>query len=187
MVARPARSVVRRDGAFSGTQAGSSMARQTLPAEAGPYPELSHRHTVGAVAPIDRVGNHGAQDSGVGDDDHLGITQILASPGRVTSHSHSIASSGVMHRLAGLVPREGPPCPARNAGRSQRVIATLHDLAFGEGWGGGPMVRTALSPAEVDEVWRRWRSGQAVKVPSPRYGHPAPGASLVRVLNHHGS
>ena len=26
------------------------------------------------------------------------------------------------------------------------------------------MVRTALSPAEVDEVWRRWRSGQAVKV-----------------------
>src|SRR4051812_7386300 len=27
-----------------------------------------------------------------------------------------------------------------------------------------PMVRTALSPAEVDEVWRRWRSGQAVKV-----------------------
>src|SRR5215203_3000412 len=25
------------------------------------------------------------------------------------------------------------------------------------------MVRTALSPAEVDEVWRRWRSGQAVK------------------------
>ena len=26
------------------------------------------------------------------------------------------------------------------------------------------MVRTALSPAEVDEVWCRWRSGQAVKV-----------------------
>jgi IS30 family transposase len=26
------------------------------------------------------------------------------------------------------------------------------------------MARTALSPAEVDEVWRRWRSGQAVKV-----------------------
>ena len=26
------------------------------------------------------------------------------------------------------------------------------------------MVNTALSPAEVDEVWRRWRSGQAVKV-----------------------
>jgi IS30 family transposase len=26
------------------------------------------------------------------------------------------------------------------------------------------MVRTALSPAEVDEVWRRWRSGQAVRV-----------------------
>jgi IS30 family transposase len=26
------------------------------------------------------------------------------------------------------------------------------------------MVRSALSPAEVDEVWRRWRSGQAVKV-----------------------
>ena len=26
------------------------------------------------------------------------------------------------------------------------------------------MVRTALSPVEVDEVWRRWRSGQAVKV-----------------------
>src|SRR3954468_8474338 len=26
------------------------------------------------------------------------------------------------------------------------------------------MVRTALSPAEVDEVWRRWRSGQVVKV-----------------------
>src|ERR687898_2345094 len=26
------------------------------------------------------------------------------------------------------------------------------------------MVRTALSPAEVDEVWRRWRSGQAVNV-----------------------
>ena len=26
------------------------------------------------------------------------------------------------------------------------------------------MVRTALSPAEVEEVWRRWRSGQAVKV-----------------------
>jgi IS30 family transposase len=26
------------------------------------------------------------------------------------------------------------------------------------------MVRTVLSPAEVDEVWRRWRSGQAVKV-----------------------
>src|SRR5215203_6649604 len=26
------------------------------------------------------------------------------------------------------------------------------------------MVRTALSPAEVDEVWRRWRSGEAVKV-----------------------
>ena len=30
------------------------------------------------------------------------------------------------------------------------------------GW--WPMVRTALTPAEVDEVWRRWRSGQAVKV-----------------------
>src|SRR5438552_13561592 len=26
------------------------------------------------------------------------------------------------------------------------------------------MARTALSPAEVDEVWRRWRSGEAVKV-----------------------
>jgi IS30 family transposase len=26
------------------------------------------------------------------------------------------------------------------------------------------VVRTALTPAEVDEVWRRWRSGQAVKV-----------------------
>ena len=26
------------------------------------------------------------------------------------------------------------------------------------------MARTALSPAEVDEVWHRWRSGQAVKV-----------------------
>jgi hypothetical protein len=26
----------------------------------------------------------------------------------------------------------------------------------------------ALSPAEVDEVWRRWRSGQAVKVLSGR-------------------
>jgi hypothetical protein len=24
--------------------------------------------------------------------------------------------------------------------------------------------RTALSPAEVDEVWRRWRPGEAVKV-----------------------
>ena len=36
-------------------------------------------------------------------------------------------------------------------------------FALGEemGW---RMVRTALSPAEVDEVWRRWRSGQAVKV-----------------------
>jgi hypothetical protein len=35
-------------------------------------------------------------------------------------------------------------------------------FAFSEGWG----VRMAnwLSPAEVDEVWRRWRSGQAVKV-----------------------
>jgi hypothetical protein len=30
--------------------------------------------------------------------------------------------------------------------------------------GGGRMARTALSPAEVDEVWRRWQSGQAVKV-----------------------
>lgn len=26
------------------------------------------------------------------------------------------------------------------------------------------MVRTALSPAEVDEVWFRWRSAQAVRV-----------------------
>src|SRR2546423_5027764 len=26
------------------------------------------------------------------------------------------------------------------------------------------MARTALSAAEVDEVWRRWRSGEAVKV-----------------------
>ena len=26
------------------------------------------------------------------------------------------------------------------------------------------MVRSALSPVEVDEVWRRWRSGEAVKV-----------------------
>jgi Helix-turn-helix domain len=26
------------------------------------------------------------------------------------------------------------------------------------------MARTPLSPVEVDEVWRRWRSGQAVKV-----------------------
>ena len=26
------------------------------------------------------------------------------------------------------------------------------------------MGRTPLSAAEVDEVWRRWRSGQAVKV-----------------------
>src|SRR5215207_7238204 len=33
-----------------------------------------------------------------------------------------------------------------------------------EGMGWWPMVRTALSPAEVEEVWRRWRSGQAVKV-----------------------
>jgi DNA-binding CsgD family transcriptional regulator len=37
-------------------------------------------------------------------------------------------------------------------------------FALVRGWGGGGMVRTALSPAEVDEVWRRWRSGQAVKV-----------------------
>jgi hypothetical protein len=37
-------------------------------------------------------------------------------------------------------------------------------FALARGWGGGSMVRTALSPAEVDEVWRRWRSGQAVKV-----------------------
>jgi IS30 family transposase len=35
-------------------------------------------------------------------------------------------------------------------------------LAKGMEW--WQMVRTALSPAEVDEVWRRWRSGQAVKV-----------------------
>jgi len=33
-----------------------------------------------------------------------------------------------------------------------------------EGMGWWRMTRTALSPAEVDEVWRRWRSGQAVKV-----------------------
>ena len=26
------------------------------------------------------------------------------------------------------------------------------------------MARRALSAAEVDEVWRRWRSGQAVRV-----------------------
>ena len=26
------------------------------------------------------------------------------------------------------------------------------------------MMRKGLSPAEVDEVWRRWRSGLAVKV-----------------------
>jgi IS30 family transposase len=37
-------------------------------------------------------------------------------------------------------------------------------FAWVKGWGGGRMVRTVLSPAEVDEVWRRWRSGQAVKV-----------------------
>jgi transposase, IS30 family len=37
-------------------------------------------------------------------------------------------------------------------------------FALARGWGGGSMVRTALSAAEVDEVWRRWRSGQAVKV-----------------------
>jgi IS30 family transposase len=37
-------------------------------------------------------------------------------------------------------------------------------FASGEGMGWWLMVRTALSPAEVDEVWRRWRSGQAVKV-----------------------
>jgi hypothetical protein len=37
-------------------------------------------------------------------------------------------------------------------------------FALREGMGWWPMVRTALSPAEVDEVWRRWRSGQAVKV-----------------------
>jgi hypothetical protein len=29
------------------------------------------------------------------------------------------------------------------------------------------MGRSALSPAEVDEVWRRWRSGQAMKVLAP--------------------
>ena len=37
-------------------------------------------------------------------------------------------------------------------------------FVFGGGMGWWSMVRTALSPAEVDEVWRRWRSGQAVKV-----------------------
>lgn len=26
------------------------------------------------------------------------------------------------------------------------------------------VARSALSPEEIDEVWRRWRSGQAVKV-----------------------
>jgi IS30 family transposase len=30
------------------------------------------------------------------------------------------------------------------------------------GW--WPMARSGLSPAEIDEVWRRWRSGQAVRV-----------------------
>lgn len=37
-------------------------------------------------------------------------------------------------------------------------------FALGEGMGWWPMARSALSPVEVDEVWRRWRSGQAVKV-----------------------
>ena len=31
-------------------------------------------------------------------------------------------------------------------------------------WSWSGVVWTALSPVEIDEVWRRWRSGQAVKV-----------------------
>ena len=43
------------------------------------------------------------------------------------------------------------------------------------------MVRTALSPAEVDEVWRRSRSGQAVKVLAPEMrGHPSTMRDLLR-------
>jgi IS30 family transposase len=37
-------------------------------------------------------------------------------------------------------------------------------FVLGGGMGWWWMTRTALSPAEVDEVWRRWRSGQAVRV-----------------------
>jgi hypothetical protein len=37
-------------------------------------------------------------------------------------------------------------------------------FASGGGMGGCRMARSALSAAEVDEVWRRWRSGEAVRV-----------------------
>ena len=37
-------------------------------------------------------------------------------------------------------------------------------FALGGGMGWWRMARRPLSAAEVDEVWRRWRSGQAVKV-----------------------
>ena len=43
------------------------------------------------------------------------------------------------------------------------------------------MVRTALTPAEVDEVWRRWRSGQAVKVLSRKMRrHPSTVRDLLK-------
>ena len=43
------------------------------------------------------------------------------------------------------------------------------------------MVRSALSPAEVDEVWERWRSGQAVKVLSRQMRrHPSTVRDLLK-------
>jgi hypothetical protein len=43
------------------------------------------------------------------------------------------------------------------------------------------MVRTAWSPVEVDEVWRRWRSGQAVKVlPREMRRHPSTVRDLLK-------
>jgi IS30 family transposase len=43
------------------------------------------------------------------------------------------------------------------------------------------MVRSALSPAEVDEVWARWRSGQAVKVLSRQMRrHPSTVRDLLK-------
>jgi hypothetical protein len=74
-----------------------------------------------------------------------------------------------LRRPAWVVPRSWSitRSNALSCRRSQWVIATLHDLRFGGGMGWWRMGRSALSPAEVDEVWRRWRSGQAMKVLAP--------------------
>jgi hypothetical protein len=69
------------------------------------------------------------------------------------------ANSPIRRTVLPHCARDARPCR-----RYQWVIATLHDLRLRRGMSWWWMARGPLCAVEVDEVWRRWRSGQAVKV-----------------------